>query len=123
LKYIKEYLVPTLRAGDIVVMDNLSSHKVDGVKTAIEAVKAKILCLPPCSPDLNPIEEMWSKVKVYLRKKFAFAGAGGAGLPVAYPLAVFNMPAYRPCRGFWFYAKPCLRCVYGVFYGFLPGIV
>jgi transposase len=71
LKYIKECLVPTLRVGDIVVMDNLSSHKVDGVETAIEAAKARMFYLPPSSPDLNPIEEMWSKVKASLRKKIA----------------------------------------------------
>jgi transposase len=51
--------------------DNLSSHKVAGVEEAIKAVKAKGLYLPPYSPDLNPIEEMWSKMKAYLRKKKA----------------------------------------------------
>ncbi|GHV30915.1 IS630 family transposase [Spirochaetia bacterium] len=71
LKYIKEYLAPKLHEGDMVVMDNLSSHKVAGVEEAIKAVKAKVLYLPPYSPDLNPIEEMWSKMKAYLRKKKA----------------------------------------------------
>jgi transposase len=66
--YISEFLVPTLQAGDIVVMDNLSSHKVQGVEDAIVAVGAKVMYLPPYSPDLNPIELMWSKVKAYLRK-------------------------------------------------------
>jgi transposase len=58
----------TLKSGDIVVMDNLSSHKVSGVIEAIEAVGASVLFLPPYSPDLNPIELMGSKVKAILRK-------------------------------------------------------
>jgi transposase len=66
--YISEQLLPTLGQGDIVVMDNLSSHKVDGVKKAIEAAGAQVRYIPPYSPDLNPIEEMWSKLKAYLRK-------------------------------------------------------
>ncbi|UCE58902.1 MAG: transposase [Phycisphaerales bacterium] len=60
-------LVPTLHAGDIVVMDNLSSHKTTGVREAIEAVDASLLYLPPYSPDFNPIEAMWSKAKQSLR--------------------------------------------------------
>jgi transposase len=67
-KYISEFLAPTLKEGDIVIMDNLSSHKVKGVSEPIIAAGAKILYLPPYSPDLNPIEMMWSKVKAYLRK-------------------------------------------------------
>lgn len=68
LEYMRKFLAPTLRHGDIVVMDNLSSHKVSGVVEAIEAVGAKVMFLPPYSPDLNPIEMMWSKVKAILRK-------------------------------------------------------
>ena len=68
LEYVKEVLVPTLRKGDIVVMDNLSCHKVKGVKEAIEAAGASVRYLPPYSPDLNPIEMMWSKIKALLRK-------------------------------------------------------
>lgn len=68
LEYVKEVLVPTLRKGDIVIMDNLSCHKVKGVKEAIEDVGASIRYLPPYSPDLNPIEMMWSKMKSLLRK-------------------------------------------------------
>jgi transposase len=67
-KYITQFLVPTLKEGDIVIMDNLSSHKVEGVIEPIIAVGAKVLYLPPYSPDLNPIEMMWSKIKAYLRK-------------------------------------------------------
>lgn len=67
LGYVREVLVPTLRAGDIVVMDNLRLHKHAEVRAAIEAVGARLLFLPPYSPDLNPIEKMWSKVKARLR--------------------------------------------------------
>jgi transposase len=66
--YVSQFLVPTLNEGDIVIMDNLSSHKVDGVADLIAAAGASIVYLPPYSPDLNPIEMMWSKVKSYLRK-------------------------------------------------------
>lgn len=68
LKYIKETLVPTLRKGDIVIMDNLRIHKVKGVKEAIETAGATVVYLPPYSPDFNPIEMMWSKIKALLRK-------------------------------------------------------
>ena len=66
--YVTQCLAPSLKPGDIVVMDNLSSHKVSGVVEAIEAVGASVLYLPPYSPDLNPIELMWSKIKATLRK-------------------------------------------------------
>ena len=63
LAYVKQCLAPTLRRGDIVIMDNVPVHKVAGVKAAIEAVGARLLYLPPYSPDLNPIELAISKVK------------------------------------------------------------
>lgn len=66
--YIEAMLAPTLRQGDIVVMDNLPSHKVAGVREAIESAGATLWYLPPYSPDLNPIERMWSKVKALIRK-------------------------------------------------------
>jgi transposase len=66
--YLENFLVPTLKAGDILIMDNLSSHKVKGVNNLIENEGAKIIFLPPYSPDLNPIEQMWSKIKAFLRK-------------------------------------------------------
>jgi transposase len=66
--YLERCLVPTLRAGDIVVMDNLSSHKSIEVRRIIEAAGAKLLYLPPYSPDLNPIELAFSKLKAHLRK-------------------------------------------------------
>jgi transposase len=67
LAYVRQQLVPTLRAGDIVIMDNLASHKKAGVRTAIEAVGANVLYLPPYSPDLNPIENAFSKFKWLLK--------------------------------------------------------
>ena len=73
-EYITQCLVPTLKPGDIVVMDNLSSHKVEGVRGPIIAGGASIRYLPPYSPDLNPIEMMWSKIKAYLRKEKARTG-------------------------------------------------
>ncbi len=68
LAYVQKLLCPTLRAGDIVIADNLSSHKVAGVKEAIAARGATILYLPPYSPDLNPIEKLFAKLKALLRK-------------------------------------------------------
>jgi len=65
--YVKHVLVPTLREGDIVVVDNLSSHKAAEVEEMIRAAGAELWFLPPYSPDLNPIEKMWSKVKEILR--------------------------------------------------------
>jgi transposase len=65
--YVREVLCPTLRPGDLVVMDNLSPHKSDQTLDLIAAAGAEVLFLPPYSPDLNPIEKMWSKVKALLR--------------------------------------------------------
>jgi len=65
--YVEQVLVPELRPGDIVVMDNLSSHKGSAVRQAIEAVGAKLLYLPPYSPDFNPIENAFAKLKTLLR--------------------------------------------------------
>lgn len=67
LAYTEHFLCPELRPGDVVVMDNLSAHKVDGVRQLIEATGATLLYLPPYSPDLNPIEKAWSKIKQILR--------------------------------------------------------
>lgn len=63
LAYIEQVLLPTLRPGDIVVMDNLPAHKTAGVREAIERMGAKLLFLPPYSPDFNPIENAFSKLK------------------------------------------------------------
>ena len=68
LAYIQDFLCPTLKPGDIVIADNLSSHKVAGVREAIEAMGAELRYLPPYSPDLNPIEKLFAKLKTLLRK-------------------------------------------------------
>jgi transposase len=65
--YVERVLVPELKPGDIVVMDNLSSHKDSDARQLIQAAGAEVLELPPYSPDFNPIEKMWSKVKAWLR--------------------------------------------------------
>ena len=66
--YAEPFLAPALKSGDVVAMDNLSAHKVDGVRQAIESAGASILYLPPYSPDLNPIEQVFAKIKAILRK-------------------------------------------------------
>ncbi len=68
LAYVEQFLVPTLAPGDVVVMDNLGSHKGKAVRRAIRAAGAKLLFLPPYSPDLNPIEQVFAKLKTLLRK-------------------------------------------------------
>ena len=67
LAYVQQQLVPTLRQGDTVIMDNLPAHKVAGVRAAIESVGAQLAYLPPYSPDFNPIELAFSKLKQLLR--------------------------------------------------------
>jgi transposase len=67
LTYVEQVLCPALKPGDVVIMDNLSSHKVDGVRALIEAAGAELLYLPPYSQDLNPIEKAWAKLKQLLR--------------------------------------------------------
>jgi len=69
--YVTRFLAPILQKGDVVVMDNLPSHKVNGIKEAIEATGAKLRYLPAYSPDLNPIEQAFSKIKAMLRKTAA----------------------------------------------------
>jgi transposase len=68
LLYVQTFLCPTLQPGDIVIADNLPSHKVAGVKEAIAAAGARLRYLPPYSPDLNPIENLFSKLKALLKK-------------------------------------------------------
>ena len=68
LAYVEQILAPTLSAGDIVIMDNLGSHKGQAVRRTIRAKGAKLFFLPPYSPDLNPIEQVFSKLKTLLRK-------------------------------------------------------
>ena len=71
--YVEKVLAPSLRPGDIVVMDNLSAHKLQKVEEIINSCHAELRFLPPYSPDLNPIENMWSKVKQILRGLMARA--------------------------------------------------
>jgi transposase len=68
LTYVEQVLVPCLRPGDIVVLDNLAAHRVKGVARRIRQAGAGVWYLPPYSPDYNPIEQIWAKVKVWLRK-------------------------------------------------------
>ena len=71
LAYVEQVLVPTLRPGDVVVMDNLGSHRGKAVRQAIRKAKAHLIFLPPYSPDLNPIEQVFAKLKAMLRKAAA----------------------------------------------------
>jgi transposase len=71
IAYVEQVLAPTLKRGDIVIADNVPTHKVDGARLAIEAAGARLLFLPPYSPDMNPIELAFSKLKALLRKAAA----------------------------------------------------
>lgn len=101
--FVKHFLTPVLRPGDIVIMDNLSSHKASCVVDAIEAAGAEVWYLPPYSPDFNPIEQMWSKVKNHLRRlaartKRTLLGAIGKALQAVTPddaCGWFNHAGYR----------------------------
>ena len=72
--YIEDVLTPTLRRGDILLMDNLSAHKSASARAALQARGVLLIFLPPYSPDLNPIEQCWSKVKAALRAAKARTG-------------------------------------------------
>jgi transposase len=95
--FIHDALVPTLRPGQIVIMDNLQSHKVSGIRQAIEATGARLLYLPPYSPDLSPIEPMWSKVKQKLRS-LAARTVEALGQAVQEALATITA---SDCQGFF----------------------
>ena len=69
--FIEQVLLPTLRPGQVVIMDNLAAHKIVGVRQLIEGAHCRLIYLPPYSPDLSPIEPMWSKVKQLLRSTAA----------------------------------------------------
>ena len=71
LAYVEQVLAPSLTPGDVVVMDNLPAHRVSGIKATIERAGAKLLYLPPYSPDFNPIEQVFAKLKALLRKAAA----------------------------------------------------
>ena len=96
-KYLENTLIPTLSREDIVVMDNMRSHHAKIVKQVLDTSGIRYLYLPPYSPDLNPIEKMWSKIKAYLRKeKIRIV----SGLPDAIERA-FSIVTVSDCLG-WF---------------------
>lgn len=104
LAYVQRVLVPTLRPGDVVVMDNLGCHKSAAVRAAVEAAGAELRFLPPYSPDLNPIEFAFSKLKAHLRKaasrtKHALWSAVAAALDTFSPAEcadLFTATGYEP---------------------------
>ena len=100
LAWVRQGLVPVLQTGDLVIMDNLATHKVAGVREAIEAVGARLLYLPPYSPDFNPIENMWSKIKQILR---SLAPRTQPEL-LAAARAAFDTISTADCHGFFLHA-------------------
>ena len=90
LAYVEQCLAPRLRRGNIVIMDNLSSHKSRGVRDAIEAAGATLLYLPPYSPDFNPIEQAFAKLKALLRK------AAARTVEALWDIIGVLMQAFRP---------------------------
>ena len=104
LTYLREVLIPTLRPGDIVVMDNLRTHHIQTVGELIHGAGAEVLYLPAYSPDLNPIEKLWSKVKAVLRKLRVRS-------PVALDAAIcsaFRLVSAADCAGWFRCAGYCL---------------
>lgn len=95
--YLRDTLLPTLSKNDIIVMDNMSAHHARIVKDILDASGIRYFYLPPYSPDLNPIEKMWSKIKAYLRKEKVRIASG---LPDAVEKA-FSTIAISDCLG-WF---------------------
>lgn len=87
--YVEQFLVPTLNAGDVVILDNLGSHKGKAVRQAIRAAGARLMFLPKYSPDLNPIEQVFAKFKTLLRKvgarTFDAISAATAGILKRFP--------------------------------------
>lgn len=101
LAWVEQGLAPVLRAGELVILDNLATHKIRGVREAIEARGAGLLYLPPYSPDFNPIEPMWSKIKQVLR---SHAPRSDEQLLLA-AKAAFQSVTSADCRGFFFSAN------------------
>jgi len=97
LAWVRDDLCPSLRPGDVVMMDNLPAHKSPEVEKAIEFVHARLIYLPPYSPDFNPIENLWSKVKEALR---SIAARTMDTLGLAVNAAISNVTA-EDCRGFF----------------------
>lgn len=99
--WVAQGLAPTLQKGDVVILDNLATHKIRGISEAIQAVGARLLYLPPYSPDFNPIENMWSKIKEILRSQ---APRTESELLLATKTA-FQAISAADCRGFFFNAR------------------
>lgn len=96
--WLRQGLALTLRPGDVVILDNLSTHKIRGVREAIEAVGARLLYLPPYSPDFNPIEPMWSKIKQILRSH----DPRTENELLRAAKTAFNSISTADCKGFFF---------------------
>lgn len=101
LAWVRQGLAPTLQQGDLVILDNLATHKIRGIVEAMEAVGARLLYLPPYSPDFNPIETMWSKIKQILRSE---APRTESELLLA-AKAAFQAISVADCEGFFFSVK------------------
>ncbi len=101
LAWVQQGLAPRLRLGDLVILDNLATHKIRGVREAIEAAGARLRYLPPYSPDFNPIEPMWSKIKQILR---SHAARTDTELLLA-AKAAFQTISASDCKGFFFSAR------------------
>jgi len=101
LAWVEQGLAPVLRTGELVILDNLATHKIRGVREAIEARGAGLLYLPPYSPDFNPIEPMWSKIKQVLR---SHAPRSDEHLLLA-AKAAFQSISSADCRGFFISAN------------------
>ncbi len=101
LAWVREGWARTLHPGDVVILDNLSTHKIRGVREALVAAGARLLYLPPYSPDFNPIEPMWSKIKQVLRSR---APRSEEELLQAAQSA-FNAVSTADCKGFFFSAQ------------------
>jgi transposase len=95
--FVEEVLGPQLRSGDVVVLDNLSAHKTERVRRGVEARGASLVFLPPYSPDLNPIEKAWSKVKAWLRTR-----AVRTALALGYAIGeALDRISPADCRGYF----------------------
>jgi len=101
LAWVRQGLVPALQKDDRVILDNLATHKVRGVREAIETAGARLLYLPPYSPDFNPIENMWSKIKQSLRR----AAPRTQHELVAAAKTAFNAISTTDCQGFFLHAR------------------
>ncbi len=101
LAWMGQGLARALRPGDVVILDNLATHKIRGVREAVEAAGGRLLYLPPYSPDFNPIEPMWSKIKQILRSQ---APRTDGQLLLAAKTA-FDAITTADCKGFFFSAR------------------